>query len=228
MRHGICPICLDKFYIQIKLDCDHNFCNQCLVDYVKERVEEKEIEILCPCEGCETEIDYGSIKDILSKDDEILEEYNKICIEIESRKSLNVSICNGCRNTCKKTSYNNYVYCHCCCEGYCFICKEQHDDYYNCPNKEEINNLIAEIKDIFGDVNVNHCPLCKIIVYKEEGCAASKCKYCKTQFCWECLRTQYQISKLKEHHCAGFQKYLDTESDDDYTSGSDLSEIEDN
>jgi len=189
-------------------------------------MNDKETEILCPCENCDVNINYDKITEILCDNESLLDKYNEILDETELIKNFNASVCNVCGRICKKSTDNNYVYCNSCENDYCFICKESHDDYDNCPNEEEMNNIIDELQSIFDAVNINYCPMCRIILYKEEGCAATRCKHCKIKFCWECRRTQHQIKKLKKHNCQSFDRYLNTNSDDEYTSGSDLSDNE--
>lgn len=40
---------------------------------------------------------------------------------------------------------------------------------------------------IFDPERIKHCPMCKVPIEKDEGCAQMMCKRCKHVFCWYCL-----------------------------------------
>jgi hypothetical protein len=127
------------------------------------------------------------IKDIIENDNDLLKEYKNIY-----EPNL-FSMCPNCKHICERYNDTNEIYCYGCRQYYCFICNERHDDSYDycvCPNKSKIKDTMAEIISALGDENVKPCPICKIIIHKEEGCSAMKCLFCRVKFCWDCLKTQ--------------------------------------
>ena len=223
MSAEICPICYEDLNDDhCKLTCEHNYCNMCIFKYVKDKIEDHEIKIYCPYESCDTAIPGSKIKEIIWDDNNLLNDYNNMC------DPSTYSMCPKCKKICQKGCYDeiNRIDCSDCKEYYCFICGECHEDwsdYNNCPNQSKIENTISEIMSALelDDKYIKLCPICKIIIYKEEGCSAVRCKYCKIKFCWECLKIQSEIEKLESHECEDFNRYQCTGSDDEYINGFD-------
>lgn len=216
-----CPICYNEFDNQdmIVLDiCRHKFCKVCLWRYVTDQIDEFDDTIQCPDKDCHFVIDNNEIKDILHNDEETLIKYIKL---INIDPNTQHTRCIECGSVNKKKEDNNEVYCENCYSLYCSVCNEYHDNFDYCPNESVIKKSLDEISEALGDVKVKLCPICKIVIYKEEGCSSMRCKYCKTKFCWHCLQTNSQISKQKTHICPDFYQYYETESEEEYVDGYD-------
>jgi hypothetical protein len=55
MLIGICYICFDDLNEDCcKLECDHKYCNMCIFNYIKNKIDECETKICCPTDWCET------------------------------------------------------------------------------------------------------------------------------------------------------------------------------
>jgi IBR (half RING finger) domain-containing protein/RING finger family protein len=224
MNSETCPICLE--YVDLTtLDCNHNFCPECLVKYIQTELNDDESEILCPCDSCTQTLDYDTISKILSKNNyDILKTYDNLLDELKEKQGKKVSICVNCNVVCKKNKESNKVYCRGCDSEFCYICKEYHYDYNYCENSTKINNTLEEIKSALDNQNIKLCPVCKIIMYKEEGCSSVKCKYCRIKFCWKCLQMAHNINKFENHNCDEYyDEYHHTTSDDEYQSGGEYS-----
>jgi hypothetical protein len=216
MSDDICGICYQSTNM-IELDCNHQFCNDCLVEYIKTRLNENDNEFFCPYDYCNQEINHAKVCNILSDETESLSEYTKTT-NIDYTGII--ALCPYCKKICRKESDNYRAYCSNCYATFCSICGESHCAYYYCDNKSEIEESMTEIQSVLYDCK--RCPVCRILIEKTEGCSAMRCKYCKIKFCWECLRTYHQIKKLDSHDCLTYDRYAQTNSDDEYTSGSDL------
>jgi E3 ubiquitin-protein ligase RNF144 len=191
-----------------------------LVKYIKTRIDDHENEICCPYDSCNQIIDRDKMSQILSNESELFGRY------IDISNNINVSLCPDCKRLCKKDGDCNKAYCRDCYRDFCHICGETHSEYDYCCNESDMRDSIAEIQSALDDCNVRVCPLCRILIEKIEGCSAMRCKYCKIKFCWECLITNHQIKKLDSHGCRSYDRYAQTGSDDEYHSGSDLSDVD--
>jgi hypothetical protein len=54
----------------------------------------------------------------------------------------------------------------------------------------------------------NLAPICKIIIYREDGCDSVRCKNCKVKFCWNCSKTNSEIEIMDKHDCDDFDGYI--------------------
>ena len=219
----ICPICLEETN-ECRLDCEHMFCDDCIRRYILDKISEKETSIPCPCNYCDVEISEDIINEKLDNDDDrsILEEYTDYKSTVASGKIY--SMCPNCERMCKKNNNNNELYCSWCHISFCYVCNEHHYYYDSCPNESEIIQSLREIKSALDEYDIKMCPVCKVTIHREEGCNAVKCKYCKTRFCWNCLRTNRMIKKTKNHECDGTYQFNRSDDEDQYTDGYDSTE----
>lgn len=224
-----CSICCeDDIYeddVHYKLNCDHLFCDSCIHEYIVRKIDENEMKIQCPCYNCDYYIDDETITTVLNNYDEyrILEVYNNYK-KMDAEKVYHM--CPECNRMCKKSEDNNSADCSYCYKTFCCVCNcidDYYHDYNNCPNESDIISNLSELQSAIGadDELIKLCPICKTIIYKETGCLAIKCIYCKTKFCWGCLKTNRTIEKLGYHYCTENNTYqfLTTNSDDEYTDG---------
>lgn len=219
-----CTICFDSDLDtdqQVKLDCDHVFCGDCIFKYLKEEISDRNNKIQCPQKYCEEIISDSMIIKIIYEDDDTVNAFKK------NKNLLNISddhaMCIYCKSVVPCSS-NNKFYCYDCYTTYCSVCKEIHsdsDDYDKCPNENEIVTNLHDARENLESEDVKFCPICKIMIYKEGGCNSVKCDYCKLRFCWNCLRTNLQIEQMdsdSEHTCGNYGTFLQ-DDDDDYVNG---------
>lgn len=150
--------------------------------------------------------------------------YNKC---FEEHKKRFIIVCPQCDEVCKKDSLNNYIKCSSCYNSFCHVCRENHDydDYDDCPNKQSIEDEFTDICNALG-AELKKCPLCSIIIEKNEGCNSTRCKYCKVKFCWNCLVLCCDIRRMKDlHECENYDGYIETNSDDEYRSGDEFDDL---
>jgi hypothetical protein len=209
-----CTICYN-LSDPVTLPCDHEYCKNCISEYIRVKIDDSETLIRCPNENCGTEIPRDEIKDIIQDDDELSKRYN-ICIE--GYDKLFLIKCPKCDAMCRKKSSKNYVQCNSCEHKYCYLCRE---DHYSdeCPNQRVIDDEFDDICQAMDGADLKKCPVCKIIIEKVDGCNSCRCRMCHSKFCFECLALCSDIKKMEEHECSNYDGYLETNSDDEYFSG---------
>ena len=81
LRHDNCEICAYDCEIvdMITLECEHRFCKNCILKYLKMKLNEgliTENHMICPREGCKISINYNILKVNLPKD--LFEKYDTL------------------------------------------------------------------------------------------------------------------------------------------------------
>lgn len=199
---SLCAICYFEGDL-IPLGCCHSVCEDCLQKYLKTKIEDDgEDDIICPFENC-----YRSITDdcILKIGGEIL--FSKL--QALQNKNFISIMCNECNNECQ--SCDNIAHCEYCNIDFCVSCKSTSCNGIDCVY--EIKDELDELCDVFDNADVKKCPRCLMNLWKENGCAATKCPYCKVRFCWQCLLINSRLEQLYDHSCSEFNKYLDSDED---------------
>jgi E3 ubiquitin-protein ligase RNF144 len=80
------------------------------------------------------------------------------------------------------------VHCPTCSMDFCSKCKNPWHSGLSCEQstrcltKEGGTDLMQPCSDI-----IKCCPMCNILIEKNEGCAVMYCRCCRHRFCWHCL-----------------------------------------
>lgn len=199
-----CLICiesksLENFYTLTKTQ--HEFCKTCLIDHLKEKIMKSDVlSIKCP-DGCGEFIEDSDIQEILKKEAELLNKYEKFkniallnqdpnvrwCVTPECFGYMKVQDADK-ENTLK-------LVCGICNQAMCHQCRNFWHEGKNC---EEAMNL--DFKNYIERVKVKECPKCKTKIEKNDGCNHMTCTRCHYQFCWLCCkkysRTHYKWYNL--------------------------------
>ena len=201
-----CLVCDNKLTIEELndnfIDCFHGFCNSCYYDYLKENINNNNIEkIKCLEHNCDNILFDDFIQDHLKNDIPLLEKY----IKFKKRRQLmldpNIQLCPhpNCESYASKMENNNYVT---CLEGhkFCFNClKDWH-------GKEKCNvEMDPKFENWKNSKNVKRCPNCKYFIEKNEGCNHMTCINCKYEWCWYCLKESLPGHYDEGGYCEGLQ-----------------------
>ena len=199
---NLCMICLQNKKIKefIMLNCDHWYCRECFKAYLNYKVDSGDFEnIGIACPECEEIISEIIIQENSSESDYLsYTKLMKVKNAVEDSTIKNIKrwclICNECTNV----TINDYKFdCYTCRKSYCARCKQElHDgtcDYVD-KEKDEVreNNIIAQVtlidRVLLEGEQFLQCPLCKVLILKEQGCNFLKCPWpkCKTFFCSIC------------------------------------------
>ena len=201
-----CLICEEKLTEEEKKDnllkCNHIFCNDCYFEYLKEKVNSNQIDIIkCPQKDCQIILKNNFIQKKLFNDTNLLEKY----VILEKRRQLmldpDIQLCPypDCESYAKKVKNNNYV---CCVEKkhkFCFNCLKEWHGKKKCD--DSVDESFKKWRDSY---KVKRCPKCKIFIEKNEGCNHITCKNCSYEFCWLCM-SKYSSNHFDFGRCAGLQ-----------------------
>ena len=201
-----CLICEEELTEKEKIDnlleCHHICCNDCYFEYIKEKINNNQINrINCPQKDCQIILNNNFIEKKIFKDSNLLEKY----LKLERRRQLmldpNVQLCPypDCESYAKKEDNNKYV----CCIGkkhkFCFNCLKDWHGKNKCDNS--VDKSFQKWRNSY---KVKRCPRCKFFIEKNEGCNHITCRNCNYEFCWLCMG-KYSYNHFDFGRCAGLQ-----------------------
>ena len=184
--------------------CNHQFCKQCWLNYLTEKIINSNIgKIKCISYQCKEILDEEFIISIISKDKKLIEKYNLFKERLKILNDENTKFCPypNCDGYGRRKDKNEkYIKCN---KGhkFCFNCLKNWDD-----SECEIE-LELDFKKWAKNKILKKCPNCKIWTEKNEGCNHMTCAECKYQCCWLCLG-EYNLNHYSKGKCNGLQFYI--------------------
>ena len=199
----ICEICteeVDFSDVKIKLACKHYFCEECWLDYLREKIiNGKVTKIPCMKHKCTQILDEKFIRSIISSNKELLEKYDKFLNSkklLESNKKIKFCPFPDCEGYAEKKGMKKYVKCNYGHE-FCFTCLQKPHGFKRCSKM--IDKGFEEWK---SHTLVKRCPFCQYWTEKQEGCNHMTCVECGFQWCWvcekECVAGHYLFGTCKD------------------------------
>ncbi|XP_028855071.1 ranBP-type and C3HC4-type zinc finger-containing protein 1 isoform X2 [Denticeps clupeoides] len=193
-----CPICYATILPgegATLRECLHSFCRECLKGTI---INNADAAVTCPYMdddySCDVTLQDREIRSLLSE-----EEYHKfleISLSIAESRAPNSYHCKtpDCAGWCIFEDEVNEFQCQICLETNCLLCKAIHKDM-NCKEYQDDLRLRAEndlaakqttemLQTLLQNGEAMHCPRCKVIVQKKDGCDWICCLMCKTEICW--------------------------------------------
>ncbi|XP_062401959.1 ranBP-type and C3HC4-type zinc finger-containing protein 1 [Sardina pilchardus] len=193
-----CPICfttIEPGEGAVLRECLHGFCKDCLKGTI---INNMDAEVKCPyvCNdySCGYNLQDREILSLLSQ-----EEYQKFLelrLSIAESRSENSYHCKtpDCAGWCIYEDDINEFTCQLCQETNCLLCKAIHNNM-NCKEYQDDLRVRAEndvaakqtadtLEAMLQNGEAMHCPKCKVIVQKKDGCDWICCIMCKTEICW--------------------------------------------
>lgn len=209
-----CEICFDDITQNevFHLNCRHNFCKNCIIDYLKEEIKNSRvIKIKCPYHKCDELFTESIIKSLLetSGNSDYISKYTKFCLREKQKNDPNLAPCPivNCEGFAPKnqnieinpessaikleTNPSSIKEKLICDKGhaFCSLCNQVWHGDSDC----EVDKEIKEFGTYSGFI-VKKCPKCKTWTEKNEGCNHMKCKICSYNWCWLCEQ------ECKENH----------------------------
>uniref|UniRef100_T1J8V1 E3 ubiquitin-protein ligase RNF144B n=1 Tax=Strigamia maritima TaxID=126957 RepID=T1J8V1_STRMM len=192
----LCRLCLCDMPASQMLSlrrCGCKFCHYCLEQYVGFQVTDGNVNVTCPDAGCE-------IGGVLSRDEisslidvQLFDKFQRYKLNYEVALDPSREWCPraGCDTICNVGAELSVV-CPTCGLNFCSRCKFNWHPNETCETnarkKSRLENcdeglILCEDEDAV----IKRCPLCRMPIERDEGCAQMMCKRCKHVFCWYCL-----------------------------------------
>ncbi|XP_030820908.1 sharpin [Camarhynchus parvulus] len=193
-----CGICLQEVpagQAVLLRDCLHSFCRECLRQVI---TFSEEPVVACPFRdvtyACGSHLQEREIRALLSP-----EEHARFLargLALAERRSRNSFHCRGrdCPGWCFYEDAVNEFPCPVCGALNCLLCKAIHEGQ-NCRQYQDELQLRAlhdaaarQTRDMLQTLvqrgEAMHCPTCRIVVQKKDGCDWIRCTVCQTEICW--------------------------------------------
>ena len=183
----------------------HPCCPGCLIQYCWNEVGNDRLKTAISCSLCSTEWDLGVIKRYAGASNGEVALFSECLSANVIRSDPNIMECPGCSSYCeRKDKTSSRVICPLCRkEGkkleFCWHCMKpwtNQSSYNDCGNAScKAAELLAQIqnaplKEVVGVScpSIRLCPTCGASIEHNHGCKQMKCKVCKSEFCFICLR----------------------------------------
>ncbi|XP_076864984.1 ranBP-type and C3HC4-type zinc finger-containing protein 1 [Brachyhypopomus gauderio] len=176
-------------------ECLHSFCRECLKQTV---INCMDAEVLCPYAdedySCNYTLQDREIRTLLTQDE--YQKFLELRLNIAESRCENSYHCKtlNCMGWCIFEDDVNEFICDICNETNCLLCKAIHKDM-NCKEYQDdlriraANDIAAKrttemLEMMLQNGEAMHCPKCKVIIQKKDGCDWICCLMCKTEICW--------------------------------------------
>ncbi|KAK1156282.1 ranBP-type and C3HC4-type zinc finger-containing protein 1-like [Acipenser oxyrinchus oxyrinchus] len=193
-----CPVCFSTIEpgegVTLR-ECLHSVCRECLKGTI---INSMDPEVACPYADheytCDGKLQDREIKSLLSQQE--YQRFLDLRLNIAENRSENSYHCKtaDCQGWCIFEDEVNEFLCPLCNKHNCLLCKAIHEGM-NCKEYQDDLRIRSEndiaarqttemLKTLVENGEAMHCPRCKIIVQKKDGCDWICCVMCKTEICW--------------------------------------------
>jgi len=170
--------------------CGHEFCRDCLVDYLTMKISEKAIPIPCPFNGCTSNVSESDLHLLIEP--KLMEKYEKFMLSNFIETNANDFSCCPTPN-CPYLFYyepGDFDFkCPKCTKRYCLNCKVDYHVKSTCKMYQQWCVQNGQADDLFTNFvrgnKLKQCFKCKKFVQKVSGCNHITCT-CGAQFCYVC------------------------------------------
>lgn len=193
-----CPVCysvLAPGEAVVLRECLHAFCRECLQGTIR---NSQEAEVSCPfidsTYSCPGKLLEREIRALLSPED--YQRFLDLGVSIAENRSTLSYHCKtpDCRGWCFFEDDVNEFTCPVCTRVNCLLCKAIHE-HMNCKEYQDDLALRAQndvaarqttemLRVMLQQGEAMHCPQCRIVVQKKDGCDWIRCTVCHTEICW--------------------------------------------
>lgn len=193
-----CPVCYSTLApgeAVVLRECLHTFCRECLQGTIR---NSQEAEVACPfidnTYSCSGKLLEREIRALLSPED--YQRFLDLGISIAENRSAFSYHCKtlDCKGWCFFEDDVNEFTCPVCLRINCLVCKAIHEKM-NCKEYQDDLALRAQndvaarqttemLRSMLQQGEAMHCPQCRIVVQKKDGCDWIRCTVCHTEICW--------------------------------------------
>ncbi|XP_048758848.2 E3 ubiquitin-protein ligase RNF144A-like [Ostrea edulis] len=197
-----CQLCLMECSLremyELK-DCKCLYCEKCMRQYLQVLITDGSIlTITCPDAKCKKQgrMEAPEIESLV--DASLFARYHRLRHQREIELDPNRTFCPevGCEtvcHVCSTSSGEHYspipVDCPECGLQFCSVCKAKWHETRTCDDvmfsgRQEDAGIPYNSRE---DAMIKRCPVCRVPIERNDGCAQMMCKRCKHVFCWYCL-----------------------------------------
>eukprot|EP01083_Nonionella_stella_P064253 167312_1 len=202
--------------------CGHLLARDSLYDYAASQLVNREQSLKCPHTGCDnnklcgTQWAYPLIKQCLSIHDAEDHEHKTQELDYSKLELLlsrnimemryDVQKCSQCKSLLYRNPKDHNFDCRtecplCTSSVFCWGCSETWSDDHECDTSFRAATMEILSKCPFKSVgpaskcpSVRACPKCNQLIQHVSACKHMKCSFCKTNFCFICLKPQVNNS----------------------------------
>ncbi|CAF4926251.1 unnamed protein product [Pieris macdunnoughi] len=165
------------------------FLLQCMKSYVEFEVCNGAYEVSCPDARCSTSaaLSIDEISKLVNSN--LLEKHIKFRINHEVAMDAMRAFCPrpGC-DTIVQVRAASPAHCPNCKHDFCSQCNQEWHGGITCEAAAASSSMGGAGAPLLADSElIKLCPMCRVPIEKDEGCAQMMCKRCKHVFCWYCL-----------------------------------------
>jgi len=173
-----CKICLLDCVAakMVSLGCGCQFCDECLGQYTRAEVLAASYSISCPDPGCQHTgtISQAQLSSLLPPD--LMDKHRQFRLETEVSLDSSRTWCPApdCRTVCHVCPAPAPATCPSCALQFCAACHGSPHPGRSCAEAGE-------------GAAIKRCPMCRVPIERDAGCAQMMCRRCKHLFCWYCM-----------------------------------------
>ncbi|XP_050666385.1 probable E3 ubiquitin-protein ligase RNF144A isoform X2 [Leptidea sinapis] len=187
-----CKLCLDDATpdsVTVISGCGCIFCTKCMKAYVEFEICNGAYEVSCPDARCSAGAALSTEEISRLVSDSVLEKHIKFRINHEVAMDAMRAFCPrpGC-DTVVAVRAASPAHCPNCKHDFCSQCNQEWHGGVSCEAAAASSSLGGAGSPLLPDSElIKLCPMCRVPIEKDEGCAQMMCKRCKHVFCWYCL-----------------------------------------
>ncbi|CAK1544902.1 unnamed protein product [Leptosia nina] len=187
-----CKLCLEDATpdkVTVISGCGCAFCTKCMKSYVEFEICNGAYEVSCPDARCSTSgaLSLDEISKLVSSS--TLDKHIKFRINHEVAMDAMRAFCPrpGC-DTIVQVRATSPAHCPKCKHDFCSQCNQEWHGGISCEAAAASSSMGGAGAPLLADSElIKLCPMCRVPIEKDEGCAQMMCKRCKHVFCWYCL-----------------------------------------
>ncbi|KAL0822287.1 hypothetical protein ABMA28_004398 [Loxostege sticticalis] len=187
-----CKLCLEDATadkVTLISGCGCSFCTKCMKAYVEFEVCNGAYEVSCPDARCRVGAALALDEIALLVEPSVMEKHLKFRLNHEVAMDSGRAFCPraGC-DTVVTVRAASPAHCPTCRHDFCSQCNQEWHGGQSCEAAAASSSASGAGAPLLPDSElIKLCPMCRVPIEKDEGCAQMMCKRCKHVFCWYCL-----------------------------------------